>query len=1251
MIKKFYLVVLAVGLCSYLGFGQSNFGEIRGKIIDAKTKSALDYVDIIVQKDGIGKGGGFSDESGNYYIKALEPGEYTVLASYLGYVDRKFSGVIIGGNNITYLNIEMSAAQEGEVLRAAVVTAYRTNLIEKDKNQKSFTDKDLVKLPTRSIGALAATSSAANVDRSGGVSFLGQRTDATRVFIDGVAVIGSSSLPQGAQSQVDIIQSGIPAQYGDFTGGAINITTKGPSRFVRKSLEINSSTLIDPYDHNYIQGFISGPLWVKNKGGGDEEYVALGFQLSGDFSFNKDPSPLYGGVQVVKDDVLAQIEQNPLAPNPQGSGFVTRSSFLTKDDLILEKARRNVDNVSASLQSKIEYQPNKNSTITLYASGNYSNGNSYSRPQYLLNYKQNSVSVNQTYRSYLKFTQRLRSVNPNDKESESKSLISDAFYTVRVDYQTRLNERTHSVHGKNIFDYGYVGKFDRYRTPFYRYNNNENLFIDQNGDSVLRRGYWELSGYTDTLLTFSPSSKNLNWERAKYTTNFFDNARQLNRTIFSEAQIFEGLGVLNGYSIPNTYSLYLNPGNNTANYGKSQVERFSAYAMGEASLNLKNKHDIQFGVTYEQTLFSGYSIGATGLWTLMPQLANAHILDLDKFDNGEYTIGGIHSYDQNGRFLDTVSYNVRVDKDAQRTFDKNLRAKLISMGYTDVSGNPITESSFIDVNSLSPDILDIDMFSADDLWNNGNSYVSYYGYDHKGKRNRVRPSMADFLYNPEERKVGSFAPIYSAAWLQDKFAFKDLIFRLGVRVERYDANQFVLKDPYSLYPIQTAGEVSDIQGRAVTHPSSIGSDYAVYVNNSESPSEILGYRKDNTWYDETGSQISTPDLIANQTGGQIQPLLVDGQNQELVRESFDDYDPKVNILPRVWFSFPINTEAQFFANYDVLAQRPRDGITFTPINQYYFLESSQGRTITNSNMQPRVRTNYELGFKQRLSDNSALSIIASYAETRNDFGLIRLYQAYPVTYNTYSNIDFSTTKSFRTEYELRGEGRLSLSANYTLLFADGTGSNINSQSALIAANQPNLRSLYPLDVDVRHKIVGIIYYDFESGRDYKGPIWFGKKIFANSGISFITTAKSGAPYSRAGVAISSAQSDLGRVQRSFLDGNRFGSRLPWQLLINMRASKTFIVKKSNPKAYRVDKMSINVSFWVENLLNNRIIQGVYGYTGLPDDDGYLNSPQGQQYISEQINQQSFIDLYSVKMNNQGNYARPRIAKLGISMSF
>ena len=237
MSKYLYLTVILV-VSSVYAFGQANFGEIRGKIIDGKTKKALDYAEIVVKKDGIAKGGGLSDDLGNYTVKPLEPGEYVVEVTYVGYNTRQYSGVVVTGNNISYVNVELSPSKGGEKLKTVTVTRYKTNLIEPDKNQKSFSDKDLVKMAVRSAGALAATSSAANTTASGGVSFLGQRTDATRVFIDGVPVIGDAGIPQGAQSQVDIIQSGVPAQYGDFTGGAINYTTKGPSRYVRKSFEV-----------------------------------------------------------------------------------------------------------------------------------------------------------------------------------------------------------------------------------------------------------------------------------------------------------------------------------------------------------------------------------------------------------------------------------------------------------------------------------------------------------------------------------------------------------------------------------------------------------------------------------------------------------------------------------------------------------------------------------------------------------------------------------------------------------------------------------------------------------------------------------------------------------------------------------------------------------------------------------------------------------------------------------------------------
>lgn len=1245
-------VVLTVGLLfSGKASAQSNYGEIRGKVIDVKTKAPVEFLDVIVQQDGITKGGGFTDENGNYTVKALGPGEYTVTAKHLEYQDEVITGVLVTSNNITYVNIEMRKADATE-LGEVVKRVYKTPLVEKDKNQKSFSDKDIVKLPTRSIGAIAQTSSAVNMTSGGGISFLGQRTDGTRVFVDGVAVIGSSSLPQAGQGQIDIIQSGVPAQYGDFTGGAINITTKGPSRFYRSSFEIISSSMFDRYHYNHIEYSAVGPLIIKNKGGGEEEYVALGYQFAGNIIYANDPDPRFGGMYVVKDDVLERIKENPLSPNPQGSGFVPSSSFLTANDFVREQARRNVDRLDAIAQGKLEYQPNKNTTITFYGSYNYTKALNFNYTHYLLNNEENSQTTLQTYRTYLKFTQRLRTQSADDKENEKKSLISDAFYTVRLDYQTYLTRTENPRHKDNIFDYGYVGQFTSHKAPAYTYQTSSQVFIDQKGDTVTRRGYWELTNkFVDTLITFRRSE--LNPLRANYTTNFFDNADELGQTVRFQTQILEGLGLLNGFSIPNTYSLWYNPGTVNVFFEKTQYERFTAYAMGEATLNLTNSHDLQFGIQYEQNIASRYAVGATQLWQLMPLLTNRHIEDLDKTTSEGIVYGGIHVYDEQGRFLDTVNYNTRINYGSQSTFDKNLRQKLIDEGRRDNNGNLYTETSFIDVNSLSPEDFSIDMFSADDLWNNGNTFIAYYGYDYKGNRQRVQPSLNAFLNDPQNRAVGSFSPIYSAAWVQDKFAFKDLIFRLGVRVERYDANQSVLKDPYSLYPIVTKGEVADLNGTAVNHPDNIGDDYAVYVNNTEQPTRIVGYRDENTWYDANGVQVNSPDVIAVETSsGRIQPMLSDPQNQIITSESFVDYDPQVNVLPRVWFSFPITTEAQFFANYDVMAQRPADGITFLPINQIFFLEQTQGGTIANGSLKPRIRTNYELGFKQKLNDYSAISIIAQYSENRNDFGLIRVYQAYPISYNTYSNIDFSTSKSFRTEYELRGKGRVSLSANYTLQFADGTGSNINSQAALIQANQPNLRTLYPLEgLDVRHKFMAILDYSFEDKANYTGPVWFGKQVFANAGANFIITAKSGTPYTRNQLAISSAQGPLGRVQRSPIDGNPNGSRLPWQFKIDANLTKSFTITKKNPKEYRSKEIQFQAYIWVQNLLNNKIIENVYAYTGLPNDDGYLNSPQGQQYISEQINAQSFVDLYKISMDNPGNYAVPRMARLGVRMYF
>jgi hypothetical protein len=76
---------------------------------------------------------------------------------------------------------------------------------------------------------------------------------------------------------------------------------------------------------------------------------------------------------------------------------------------------------------------------------------------------------------------------------------------------------------------------------------------------------------------------------------------------------------------------------------------------------------------------------------------------------------------------------------------------------------------------------------------------------------------------------------------------------MGLRMERYDANQLVMKDQYSLYPIRTVGEVKELNGLKLDHPTNIGNDFAVYVNDMQAPTKIIGYRNGDRWFNADGS--------------------------------------------------------------------------------------------------------------------------------------------------------------------------------------------------------------------------------------------------------------------------------------------------------------------------------------------------------------------------------------------------------------
>jgi outer membrane receptor protein involved in Fe transport len=641
----------------------------------------------------------------------------------------------------------------------------------------------------------------------------------------------------------------------------------------------------------------------------------------------------------------------------------------------------------------------------------------------------------------------------------------------------------------------------------------------------------------------------------------------------------------------------------------------------------KGRHSIQFGLQYEGRVNRSYNVAPQGLWLLARQLANEHIPSVSQ-DNRvvDSTMVSLPGLGINGMF---PVYAPTSTPQNGRQFYRTLRESL---------GVDIDE--FVNVDGLSPDQLSLDMFSALEL--NDAGLVNYLGYDYLG--NEFNGTFDEFFTERDlttglrTYPVAPNRPQYLAAYLQDKFTFRDIIFRLGVRVDRYDANTKVLRDPYSLYAIQGAGDFFTNTGGE--QPANIGDDFAVYVSEAGG-STVQAFRDGDQWYQADGTPANQPTDIAGIRDGLVFPAYENpavNDNPTFIKDenftvetSFEDYEVQWNVMPRLAFSFPISDDANFFAHYDVLVQRPASNTIATPLNYFYFVERAGSGLLNNPDLRPQRTVDYEIGFQQRVSNTSAIKLSAYYKEMR-DMIQRRLFFPVPIVnqYETFDNQDFGTVKGFSFNYDLRRTNYVQINANYTLQFADGTGSDANSQAGL--TNRGNLRTLFPLNFDERHRINLIV--DYRLDNRYPGP-----GFLRNAGINLQTIAVSGRPYT--------AALEARRLGGAGTQGGINGSRKPWNLTLNLRVDKNFQLSNA---------LGMNVYVRVSNVLDRRNTIAVYPATGSPNDDGFLRSVLGQQEvatISSSTVQEldAYLDSYSWRILNPNFFSLPRRIFAGAIINF
>ncbi|MBL0330493.1 MAG: carboxypeptidase regulatory-like domain-containing protein [Bacteroidetes bacterium] len=1249
LLSTLSVVVVSVGLTI-----AQNESSIRVKLTDKANKETIPFANVVVDMGGIQAGVGTTNIDGEVVIKPLNPGKYTVKATYVGYQSVEMKDVNVSIGKTVYLNIEMAAGQQLDIVE---VIEYAEPLIDPDtKSGGTVTREEYQNMASKDINSVASTTAGIyQKDEGGELNVRGSRSNATAYYVDGQKVIGSAGVPQSGVEQITSITGGTPAEYGDATGGIIAITTRGPASKYTGGIEVVTSGAgekdgknrgLDAYGYNLLGFSINGPILMKKDSANNINKSVLGFSLSGQVVSEKDPDPSAVGFYQVNPDKLAELEAAPLRPSPQGAGFVLNSEYVRMEDLQKIKARNNVGQKAISLAGKVQYQPTANMGITIGGSMDWKKYHDFIYEYALFNPVNNSEITKNTWRVYAKLTQKFNSATATEEE-KSSSVIKNAYFTLQAGYEKTFQKTQDDNHKDKLFDYGYIGKFTQTKEKTYAGETRWDYDVD--GDNIKDTiNAFFMQGFENTSLTYTPGD--VNPTGTPYTNQYFE--------LYSASTITDvqsGLGLANGDRPRNVYSAWFNTGRQSNLYGLEDQTQFRVFANFSADIK---RHAIQMGFEYEQRVKRAYNINPIGLWTRMRELANFHIQDLKDDSINDAILNTDVHYLPDGSinpftFYDFDRFN---DANSQTQFDKSLREAL---GYN-VGG-----TDWLDVDSYDKDMYNIDMFSADDLLNiGGTQLVAYYGYDHTGKKTSGNPSLDDFFTKTDDkgnltRDIGAYRPIYVAGYIQDRFDFKDIKFNVGVRIDRFDANQKVLKDKYLLYEAKTAGELA-IPNR----PGNIGDDYVVYVEDGDNPSvnQVVGYRDGDTWYNAAGVEVADPSAALGQGAGQVQPYLVDPGNTKISSNVFKDYVPQLNIMPRIAFSFPISDVANFYAHYDVLTQRPPEYNRLDPM-QYLNVVNNSAGFVNNPDLKPEKSIDYEIGYQQVLNEkkNSSIHLSLFYIEKKDMIQTTRVVQAYPVSYNSFSNVDFGTIKGLSLAYDLRRTAMgVSMTANYTLQFADGTGSSTTDGQNLVSSGVPNLRTTHPLDFDQRHTITLNVDYRFGAKTDYRGPrlkLHKGKdnekviNVLENVGANVVFRAGSGTPYSKQSNITHEGQFGIGGTNTA-LEGQINGSSLPWTYKMDLRVDKNMELAFGGKKEGE-EKKTANLTIYLQvlNVFNTKNVLGVYRATGNPGDDGYLTSAAAQTTIAGQNDPQSFSDLYTVKINNPNNYSRPRVIRIGLLLDF
>ncbi|MEN8250834.1 MAG: TonB-dependent receptor [Bacteroidota bacterium] len=234
--NKLTFWIMLLSLLCVKGVSQNRY-TVKGTVVDAATGQNLIGANVIVSGTVIGDA---ADSHGRYLIKNLLPGEYEIIASYIGY-DDQIIPVTLDTNIELEVYFELNYSGSNEINEVVVTAQARGQMhaINEQLNAKSIKNvisaERLQELPDANAAEALGRLPGVSIQRSGGegnkVVVRGLSPKYNKITVDGISMAGTSESDRSTDISmispytldgIEVIKAATAEHDADFMGGAVN---------------------------------------------------------------------------------------------------------------------------------------------------------------------------------------------------------------------------------------------------------------------------------------------------------------------------------------------------------------------------------------------------------------------------------------------------------------------------------------------------------------------------------------------------------------------------------------------------------------------------------------------------------------------------------------------------------------------------------------------------------------------------------------------------------------------------------------------------------------------------------------------------------------------------------------------------------------------------------------------------------------------------------------------------------------------